>query len=151
MLTPEQAIVALQIWFQQQLRPNFKSVERRLRSPGQVLEQPALFLVHENSETHWSDNSLEIDSITLKAWIFAQNTPPVTTPATYQRDIPGSQLNALVQGIANALSMDNDDTGQFTLGGKVSWCRIDGTTELYPGDLGEQAMAIVPIRILLTI
>lgn len=142
MLTPEQAIHALQQWLRQQVGGSFKSIERRLRTPAQVINQPALFLMHESNEAHWADNSLEIDSVSLKAWVYAKSGPT---------EIPDRRMNELVKEVAEALAPDDGETGQFTLGGLVSWCRIDGVTEFFPGDLSDQAMAIVPIKILLTI
>lgn len=140
-MTPETAIAALLTWFEAQLAASFKTFGRRLKYTMQVTEQPALFLVHEDDDDIWSGESFDKTIVGLRLWIMAKTGPD---------DVPDTVLNALVAAVAGALQPDDGNTGQFTLGGKVSWCRIEGKSEFYPGDATDQALVIVPIKILLT-
>lgn len=64
-------------------------------------------------------------------------------------DTPSIQLNSLLDAIEAALAPDY--TGNQTLGGLVSHCWIKGTIETDEGVLGQTAVAIIPIEILVNI
>jgi hypothetical protein len=57
----------------------------------------------------------------------------------------GSQLNNLLDLVESAMQPSGEEQ---TLGGLVSHCRIVGEVETDEGVLGDQAMAIIPIEIL---
>lgn len=56
-------------------------------------------------------------------------------------------LNALLDALSTALT-PNVMTGRTTLGGLVSHVWIEGTVFRDPGDLDNEAVAVVPLRIL---
>jgi hypothetical protein len=62
---------------------------------------------------------------------------------------PRTSLLARVKSIRDCFIPDNNDTGEYTIGGLVFWCRIIGQTNLAPGDTIEQSIARVPVSILL--
>jgi len=66
-----------------------------------------------------------------------------------QNGAASPQLNALIDAVEAALAPD-PATGVQTLGGLVSHCFINGKTEIFEGDLGNRAAAVVPIDIITT-
>ncbi|MGH8402574.1 MAG: hypothetical protein ACRESO_04095 [Gammaproteobacteria bacterium] len=60
---------------------------------------------------------------------------------------PSTQLNALIDDAVGALEPDAT-TNANTLGGLVTQCTIEGDIEVFEGVLGDRAVAIIPIRIL---
>jgi hypothetical protein len=63
---------------------------------------------------------------------------------------PAIGLNKLMDAVTAALSPMGGATEQ-TLGGLVSYCRINGQINTDEGVLGDQAVAIIPIEILANI
>lgn len=63
---------------------------------------------------------------------------------------PGTLLNAVLDSVAEALAPNNPIENVQTLGGLVEHCWIEGTIETDEGTLGDQAVAIVPISILVS-
>lgn len=140
-MTPEQAIAALLAWFESQLAGSFNTFGRRINFANQVPEQPALFVTHYSNQDVWSGGGLTHSSAELRLFIYAQ---------TGVDDVPDTILNNLVAAIAAALAPDSVDTNEFTLDGLVTWVRISGRSEFYPGDIGTQAIAVIPVTMLLT-
>ena len=62
---------------------------------------------------------------------------------------PGPIINPLLDAIEAALAPNAIENAQ-TLGGLVTWCRIEGAIETDEGTLGDQAVAIIPISILVS-
>ena len=61
---------------------------------------------------------------------------------------PSSVMNPLLDAVTAALAPDNPINTAQTLGGTVAHCWIEGAIETDEGTLGDQAVAIVPVRIL---
>ena len=61
-----------------------------------------------------------------------------------------TQLNILMKAIEQALEPDPEQPGPavLTLGGLVSHCWIEGPTDVDPGIFGQQAVAIMPVHML---
>lgn len=59
--------------------------------------------------------------------------------------VPSSMLNPLLDAIKNAIVIDDFSTDSCTLGGLVSSCKISGPIRIYEGDLGDEAVATVPV------
>lgn len=125
--------------------PLFKSATRSLTTWESVSpdDSPAL-LVRQRTEqaerrkgfpTKWR---LNID-LFLYAHTGANNDPTI---------IPAHVLNPLLDAIEGALVVDDQSNDACTLGGLVSHCAINGAVEIYQGNLGDEAVAIVPIEIL---
>jgi len=61
--------------------------------------------------------------------------------------IPTQIINPLLDAIDACLVIDNLIANTCTLGGLVTSCAIDGEIEIHQGNFGDEAVAIVPIRI----
>lgn len=60
---------------------------------------------------------------------------------------PADVLNPILDAIDAALSPDEFGVPQ-TLGNLVQWARIEGKIETFEGTLGDQEVALIPIRLL---
>jgi hypothetical protein len=122
---------------------SFITVSRRLRHWSDIgaAEQPALFM------TQKSENAEERQPLPVKwrasvdLYLYAQAPDELTSPATV--------LNLLLDAVEAALAPDPVGHVQ-TLGGLVSHCWIAGRIQTDEGVLGGQAVAIVPVEILVS-
>lgn len=118
-------------------------LSRRLQLFDEVdkSQQPCCFQV-EHEETYEQPGIGNPPRRTLRVSLFCYaRTPSGGT-------VGGSLLNYMLEGIESALAPDNPATGLCTLGGQAYQCVIEGQVFKDPGDLDEQAMLIVPIRIM---
>jgi hypothetical protein len=119
----------------------FVTSSRRLRHWSDVgpAEQPSLFLV-QKSETAQRHKGLPPKWIlAIDLFVYARAPDDVTSAATV--------LNPLIDAIESALAPATPTATQ-TLGGLVEHAWIAGKIETDEGVLGGQAVAIVPIEIL---
>ncbi len=119
----------------------FVTSSRRLRHWSDVgpAEQPSLFLV-QKSETAQRRKGLPPKwTLAVDLFVYARAPDDVTSAATV--------LNPLIDAIESALAPTSPTTTQ-TLGGLVEHAWIAGKIETDEGVLGGQAVAIVPIEIL---
>ncbi len=117
------------------------TASRRLRHWSDVgpAEQPALFQV-QKSETARRDAGLPPKwTFALDLFVYAHAPDDATAPTTV--------VNPLVDAIETALAPD-PVTNVQSLGCLVAHCWIAGKVETDEGVLGGQAVAIVPIEIL---
>ena len=110
-------------------------------------QQPALFVTFTSEDVRQALPTTP-GRATLEATLIVYCQGPGTDEA------PGSEtalaettLNGLLADIEAALAPDSDGDAQ-TLGGLVSRCWIEGTLYKDPGILANQAMAMVPVRML---
>lgn len=70
---------------------------------------------------------------------------------TEEGAMPATALNNALDEICNAINFCHPVTGKNQLGlpGEVQYCRVDGTIETDEGALGQQAVAIIPVTILI--
>jgi hypothetical protein len=117
----------------------FPTSGRRLIPWTKVPLQPAIFVRHMHEEFQRLPTGMPA-KVTMEAevWIYAQTSSDV--PA----DVVLCDLLDLVE---NALRVPPAAKAQ-TLGGTVTHCWIEGIADLYPGDLDNQAIGILPVRIL---
>lgn len=121
----------------------FVTVGRRLRHWTDVgaAEQPALFQI-QKSETAEERRPLPAKwRAAVDLYVYAQAPDELTAPATV--------LNPLLDAIEAALAPD-PFTHVQSLGGLVSHCWIAGKIQTDEGVLGGQAVAIVPVEILVS-
>jgi hypothetical protein len=122
----------------------FKTATRKLATWENVApeDQPALFLQKGTEDANKRRGLPTIWKFGFKLYLYvhtgAQNDPDIG---------PSQLLNPLLDAIDAALTPDDNDTN-CTLGGLVSHCAINGTIEIFPGTLGDEAVAIVPIEVL---
>lgn len=101
-------------------------------------ELPALFMVIDKQETTTVRGLPSRHVLSASVFVYAA-APDHHTPA-------GPVLNGLIDAVDAALAPDFE--GFQTLGGTCSHCWIDGTTEVFDMGLGEKAVAIIPVQIL---
>ena len=120
----------------------FLTVSRRLKLWRDVAAQPALFVRNADDDVANRPHRMPARlTINAEAWIYNQTGPSeAAAPAVLQ--------NYLLDALTDALE-PTAGTETLTLGGLVHNCWIEGNIERHPGDLDGQAIAIVPIRILL--
>lgn len=102
--------------------------------------QPALFQAQRDQQISRVRGAPPVRRIPFDLYLYVRavdDTPPSTL------------LNAFLDAIEAALAPDNDMTGRNTLGGLVHDCIVDGTIETDEGTLGQQAVAIVPVLVLI--
>lgn len=119
-----------------------KFSSRRMRSFADVGsgDQPALFMEQKNEscmvETRMPAKwTLNVDLLVL-----------VNTGGNDINVIPSSVLNPILDAIVARLT-PSAPLGEQTLGGLVHRCRIDGAIEIVEGVQGDQAMAIIPVKV----
>ena len=61
--------------------------------------------------------------------------------------VPSQLLNPLMDAVEAALVIDDFSNDACTLGGLVSHCFIDGAVETFEGNLGDQAVMIIPLTV----
>lgn len=121
--------------------PDFKTAGRRVKHWTQVADQPALFLRRIGTSDHYNGN-LPITTMECEAWIYCN--------AGQDPDVAPDEALTLLEKEVRA-SMAPDDQMRFTIGGLAHWCRIEGRSDISPGDQGPQAIARIPIRITLPV
>ncbi len=72
------------------------------------------------------------------------HTAQITDPTV----IASQLLNPLLDAIEAALEPLPSKQGRSTLGGLVSHCAIEGAIEIMEGNLGDVAVAVIPLEIL---
>ena len=120
---------------------DFVTVSRRLRHWTDVgaAEQPALFQI-QKSETAEERAKLPAKwRAAVDLYLYAQAPDELTAPATV--------TNPLIDAVEAALAPD-PVTNVQSLGGLVAHCWIAGKIQTDEGVLGGQAVAIVPVEIL---
>lgn len=123
------------------LSTGFLTTGRRLKRWNQVTSQPALFLRSEDEESEWPAAPMQSLTLRVEAYVYSNlGQDPDAVPET--------MLNNLLDAIDAAMAPDNPMTHLFTLGGLVAWCRIVGRVIKDTGDADGQAIARVPIEIL---
>jgi hypothetical protein len=118
----------------------FQTTSRKLRHWEDVPQpnQPALFLV-QKGETFTRVDGLPPKRVFIaELYLYARSQDPFTPPA--------SILNPLLDAVETMLLPDA--SGTQTLGGLVQHAWIEGRVETDEGVLGEQAVVILPVRIL---
>jgi hypothetical protein len=125
---------------------NFATASRRLRHWTQVAaaEQPALFMVQKKEIAKAAEGVPTVWRAELDLYVYCQAADDVSAPAL--------ALNPLIDALEAALAPQGADgiAGVQTLNGLAKHCWISGTIETDEGALGGQAVAIVPVEILVT-
>jgi len=124
---------------------NFVTASRRLRHWGDVgpAEQPALFQAQKSETAKRARGLPPRWTLEVELYVYAQAPDELTAPATV--------INPLLDAVEAALAPSGADlaTATQTLGGLVSHCWIAGKIQTDEGVLGGQAVAIVPIEIVI--
>ena len=123
--------------------PGVATASRRLRHWADVppAEQPALYQV-QKGETVTERRGLpprRVLAVELFLYAHSGGDPAVA---------PAQILNPLIDAIEAVLAPDDPASGVQTLGGRVAHAWIEGRIETDEGVLGDQAVAIVPVSLL---
>jgi hypothetical protein len=118
----------------------FQLTSRKLRHWQDVPQpnQPALFLVQKGETFQRLDGLPPKRMFIAEIYLYARSQDPFAPPA--------SILNPLMDAVETIFAPDA--SGNQTLGGLVQHAWIEGRVETDEGVLGEQAVVIVPVRIL---
>jgi hypothetical protein len=121
-------------------RAGFITTSRRLRHWSDVapIEQPALFQAQGSEQAQRTTGFAPKWTLEAKLYLYV-NTSDALSPA--------QALNPLLDAVVAALAPLPQQERQ-TLGGLVHDCRIEGAIETDEGMLGDQAVCIIPIRII---
>ena len=119
----------------------FNTKSRRLRhwSEVNVPEMPALFMTQKTEVAKTVTGQPTIWTLNVDFYIYAASEDPNVAPSTI--------LNPLLDALT-VLFVPPVNLGRQTLGGLVHYCRVNGSIETDEGVLGSQAVAIIPIEIL---
>lgn len=128
--------------------PLFKSATRRIATwETAAPEDQPMLLMRQRSEvaehkkglpTKWT---LNVD-LGLYVHTGGQNDPTI---------VASQVLNPLLDAIEAALTIDDLQNQACTLNGLVSRCSIEGVVDISLGSLGDEAVAMVPLVILVNI
>lgn len=123
------------------LTTGFLTTGRRLKPWTQVAAQPALFLRSGDEDLAYNETAVfQSQTISAEIWIY--------TKAGEDPDaVPETALNNLLDAVQAVFAPDDPHAGRFTLGGLVTWCRLEGKVEKEPGDSGGQAIAVADVQI----
>ncbi|NHR05729.1 hypothetical protein HA052_11010 [Chromobacterium haemolyticum] len=126
--------------------PGLRTTSRRLKQWGDVdsSQQPALFLAQGRETATPGDPARGVPTKWLlhpEVYLYVRTTG---------NQAPGTVMNPLLDAIEAVTKPDNPMQRVQTLGGLVERCWIEGDIETDEGTLGDQAVAIVPFRILAT-
>lgn len=102
--------------------------------------QPALFLAQDSQGVGQVTGFPSKYVLGAKLWIY--------THRDTNGEVPATQINNILDAVDAALAPDPQTLNKQTLGGLVEHCWIDGSIDTDEGLLGNQAVAIVPIRML---
>jgi hypothetical protein len=148
----EAIYVGLFNWLQNALQgspPTFTTMGRRHIMPPALTaaQQPALFVcgIGEEKDPHPRGTT---GKITLTAMLFLYDYESgINEPPGEETSLVATRINAFLAAIDAAIAPP-DCRGVQTLGGLVNHCWIDGRTDIDPGLFGQQAAAIIPVKLL---
>lgn len=122
---------------------NFNTVSRRLKhwQDVPVAQMPALFLAQQHETVTQTTRQPAILTLHSEIYIYVST-------GTSQTINPFSILNPIVDAITNLFTASNYQNGNNSLNGLVHTCKLSGTIETDGGILGNIAVAIIPLEII---
>ena len=105
------------------------------------IEQPAMFMTQVGERA-------EVDTRFPTRWYLDVKIYLYANSQTQVNEIPATILNNMIDAVFTAMKPDYAAVNTQTLGGLVEYARIEGELTTDEGFIGEQAVAIIPIRIL---
>lgn len=117
----------------------FVTVSRRLQHWDDVPPalQPALFIAQRSESVSYTPGLNPVYVMELDLYLYAHAGGTSTSVAS-------SVMNPLVDAVLNAIKPD-PVTNKQTLGGLVEYCLFEGRMQTDEGQLGDQAVTIIPI------
>lgn len=124
--------------------PGVVTASRSLRHWADVPaeQQPALFMAQQSEQPQTRTGQPPAWTLSVDIYVYCRAVAGLP---------PAAVLNPILDAIEGAFVL-HPITGKHTLPGidGVEWARIDGAIETDEGTLGDQTVAIIPIRILAT-
>jgi hypothetical protein len=122
--------------------PGLTTVSRRLQNVQDVQPEnfPAAFQLQGMQQSKYTGNTPSIFTWKAEWLLYVHDSDPTSAPSI--------QLNNLIDA-ATALLTPGPAQPRQDLGGLVQYAAIDGDIQVFEGVLGDRAVAVVPITILL--
>ena len=120
----------------------FKTTTRRLKHWQDVApeDQPALYMEHAGEVAQVVRGQPTRIVLEVNIWVYVLSGG----------DPVGPILNPLLDAIEMALAPSENGDRVLTLHGVVHHAWIEGQTQIFEGNLGDEAVAIVPVKMLVT-
>lgn len=120
----------------------FKICTRRLQHFTQVApeDHPVLFMEHSGEVVQPVRGLPARVVLEVNLYVYVRSDGEAVGPV----------LNPVMDAIDAAIAPKNDGDHTQTLGGLVHHCWVEGQTQIFEGDLGDEAIAIIPVKILVT-
>jgi len=125
-----------------QASASFATASRRIKALNEVppSDHPALFQLQKGEVANTTPNLNTVWRLNVDVFIYVHTQG--------DRSIaPSTILNPLIDAVETAIAPSQINNRQ-TLGGLVEHCFIAGEILIEEGNLGEQAVAVIPIEIL---
>lgn len=122
--------------------PGLTTVSRRLQNVQDVQPEafPAAYQLQGKQSTKYAGANPASNSWRADWLLYAYDSDPASAPSI--------QLNSLIDAAVAVLAPPPGFDKQ-SLGGLVEYCAIDGDIEVFEGVLGDRAIAVLPIVIVL--
>jgi hypothetical protein len=142
MSRPTREAVYAALFAKLQSLPGLVTVSRRLQNVQDVQPEsfPAAFQIQGEQQSRYSGNTPAVFTWKADWLLYVHDSDPTTAPST--------QLNNLIDA-ATALLTPGPGQPRQSLGGLVEYCAIDGSVQVFEGVLGDRAVAVLPITIVL--
>ena len=105
------------------------------------IQQPAMFLAQVNETPQTMTRQPTRWTLNCRIYIYVNSQ-------TAAGKAPSTILNDALDAVTTAMKPDYPVQEVLTLGGLVEWARIEGTIETDEGVLGDQAVALIPVSML---
>ena len=142
MSRPTREAVYAALFAKLQTLPGLVTVSRRLQNVQDVQPEafPAAFQLQGQQDTRYSGATPAANTWRADWLLYAHDDNPDSAPSI--------QLNGLIDA-AVALLAPSPGFDKQSLGGLVEYCAIDGAIQVFEGVLGNRAVAVLPITIVL--
>jgi hypothetical protein len=131
---------------------DFRTVGRKAVLPPELQpeQMPALFVVQTRQTAVPQPRGLPARwTLECDLLLYVYNGNVTQEPTGEESVVPATELNQLLDALDAALAPD-PASGVQTLGGLVSHCWIEGEVQTDEGLLSPQAMAVVPVKVLVS-
>ena len=141
-MIPDRETAFLAVFALLQSIPGINTCTRKLKAWQDTSseDQPALYMEHTGESCTPVRGLPSRILLEMNIWLYVKS----------EGNPVGPVLNPLLDAIGSAFEPANDGDHTVTLGGLVHHCWIEGQTQIFEGDLGEEAVAIIPVKLLVT-
>jgi hypothetical protein len=139
--TREQVFAAL--FDQLKTLPGLATCDRRLKSIQDIPDEgfPAAYQMQGNQKLTYEGTTPPLNTWPA-SWILCVREPDQSQP-------PSTKLNQIIDAACAVIQPQPAALTKNTLGGLVEYVAIEGDIEIFEGVLGDRALAILPLKIVL--